>query len=150
MIKNYAGTVGVGIATLLITIFILCPFVVETHIGGIHNQVITPTEWMNAFTTRCIWTIVVCTASVLAWIYLSSDHYPVDYSGKHTQMPYWILHAIPPLMLAVVSYLLLPSIADGSVYALMVIILPMLFQFWISSLLFSVHRTSVLFGNFGV
>lgn len=143
MIKNYAGTIAAGILTLLITVLILCPFVVEPHIGGIHGQELTPTEWMDLFTKWCIRAIVVCALSVIAWIYLSAEHYPVDLTGRNTQMPYWILHAIPPLLVAVIGYMLLPTITDGGLYALLTIVLPVTLQFWISSLFFSPHKTSV-------
>jgi hypothetical protein len=62
-------------------------------------------------------------------------------------MSYWIMHALPPLLVGIISYMLLPTIADGGFIALIVILIPAMVYFWISSLFFSPHRASIPLGH---
>jgi len=143
MIKNIAGTIGVAILTALLFIFVLSPML-EPMVGQVAGGKITPAEWMAAFTNWCLIACGVCLVSVIVWVLLSAHTYPIDPSGTHTQMPYWILHALPPLAAALAGYFIQPAIADGWLEALLVILIPILLQYWISSVFFSPNPRSVM------
>jgi len=146
MLKNYAGAVGIGLGVILLFVFALTPML-DPLVGGIVGHTVSTSEWMHNFTEYCVAASIICTLSILAWIYLSSSRYPIDPSGLHTQMPYWILHALPPLAAALAGYFIQPTITEGGMQALLVILVPIVLQYWVSSALFSPNPRSVLMGS---
>jgi hypothetical protein len=143
MVKNYAGTIGIGILTVLAFIFVLAPML-DPSVGEVAGKTISQKEWMLEFTKSCVFAAAICTLSVLGWIYLSAHKYPIDPSGNHTQMPYWILHALPPLAATLGGFFILPTVEDGWLDALLVIVIPVVLQYWISSVFFSPNPRSVV------
>lgn len=142
--KNIAGICLIHAVFAGLTLFLLCPSWVEPNVGGVRGGVLTPHEWTVQFASLAMWSIALYCASALLWMYLSARFYRIDYTGQHTQMWQWVLHAFgPTAAMYAASHIALPPISEGWTQANVTCLVPGLLAFWVSTLFFSQNRVSV-------
>lgn len=144
LIVSVAGMVVIAVLIALVANFgetsVLRPL-----ISGIEESAdLTVEEWVKQFADLAMLAIGAALVAAILWYVWAEYMAKIDYSGRTSSRPIWILLMVIPIVAAEYGCLKVPAAASGAWLAYAFLWLNAIFTYWLATAMFSPSRVKTV------